>query len=43
MDEKIGKKDQQDALGTEVEREALWGKKKGSVEIKKRVMKGGSK
>jgi len=26
MDEKIGKKDQQDDLGSEVEREALWKK-----------------
>jgi hypothetical protein len=34
MDEKIGKKDQQDDQGSEVEREALW-KKKGLVDIRK--------
>ena len=35
IEEKIGKKDQQDDQGSEVEREEPWGKKKGLVEIKK--------
>ena len=34
-DEKIGKKDQQDCPGSEVERESLWKKKRGLADIRK--------